>query len=98
MNSKKEIKMEEFKSRLRNLRNSMEENGIHVAIMQFFVDIYYFSGVNQLSTLIIPLDRDPVLFVQVGLDMAKEESWLDDIRYPRQISTISPLIFKRSDR
>ena len=80
MYSKKGIKINEFKSRLHNLRSSMEDNGIHVAIIQFFVDIYYFSGVNQLSTLILPLERDPVLFVQVGLDMAKEESWIDDIR------------------
>jgi Xaa-Pro aminopeptidase len=80
VSSKNRIKTEESKSRLRNLRNTMDENGIHVAIIQFFVDIYYFSGVNQLSTLIVPLNRDPVLFVQVGLDMAKEESWIDDIR------------------
>ncbi len=72
--------MVEYKKRLRNLRKRMEDNGIDIAIIQFFVDIYYFSGSNQLSTLIIPLDIDPVLFVQVDIDVAREETWIEDIR------------------
>ena len=88
MSSKNRIKTEESKSRLRYLRNAMEERGLQVAIIQFFVDIYYFSGVNQLSTLIVPLDRDPVLFVQVGLDIAKEDSWIGDIRELKGMTTL----------
>ena len=72
--------MDEHQKRLGNLRNRMEENGIDIAIIQFFVDIYYFSGSNQLSTLIVPLDGDPVLLVQVGIEAAREETWIKDIR------------------
>jgi Xaa-Pro aminopeptidase len=72
--------MDEYPKRLQNLRTRMEENGIDIAIIQFFVDIYYFSGSNQLSTLIVPLDGDPVLLVQVGIEVAKEETWITDIR------------------
>jgi Xaa-Pro aminopeptidase len=72
--------MDEHKNRLHNLRKRMDEYGIEIAIIQFFVDIYYFSGSNQLSTLIVPLEGDPVLFVQVGIEAAKDETWIKDIR------------------
>ena len=72
--------MDEFRKRLNNLREQMETAGIDIAIIQFFIDIYYFSGSNQLSTLIVPRDGDPTLFVQVGIDIAREDSWIRDIR------------------
>ena len=85
---KMEQKMREYKKRLNDLRIKMDENGIDVALIQFFVDIYYFTGSNQLSTLIVPLKGDPVLFVQVGFDMAIGESWLEDIRTMEGMNSI----------
>ena len=72
--------MDEFRQRLNNLREQMETAGIDIAIIHFFIDIYYFSGANQLSTLIVPRDDDPTLFVQVGIDVARKDSWIRDIR------------------
>jgi len=58
----------------------MAAAGVDVALIQFFTDVFYFAGSNQLSNLIVPLTGDPVLFVQVGADVARSESWIDDIR------------------
>ena len=80
--------MHDYIKRINNLKEAMEEKGIDIALLQFYVDIYYFSGSNQLSTLLVPLKGNPVFFVQVGLDMAKEESWIQDIRKMDGMSSI----------
>lgn len=69
----------------------METNGIDIAIIQFFIDIYYFSGSNQLSTLIVPRDDDPILFVQVGIDVARKDSWIRDIRILEGMNSLRDL-------
>ena len=87
--------MEEHKQRLNNLKSKMNENDIDVAIIYFFADIYYFSGTNQLSTLIVPLNSDPVLFVKVGFDIAAKESRIPDIREMKGMSSLKELFIER---
>ena len=72
--------IQEYKDRLNNLKDIMHRQRIDIVILNCYIDIYYFSGTNQLSTLVIPVEDDPVLFVQVGFDRAETESWITDIR------------------
>jgi len=88
--------MHDYKKRLDTMKIKMEENSIDIAILQFYVDIYYFSGSNQLSTLIIPLKSNPVFFVQVGLDIAREESWIEDIRRMDGMGSLRELFADRN--
>lgn len=75
----------------------MEMNGIDIAIIQFFIDIYYFSGSNQLSTLIVPQDGDPMLFVQVGIDIAQKDSWIQDIRALEGMNSLKDVLTTRTN-
>ena len=88
--------MEEHKQRLNNIKSMMNENDIDVAIIHFFADIYYFSGTNQLSTLIVPLNSDPVLFVKVGFDIATKESRIPDIRELKGMSSLKKIFAERN--
>ncbi len=66
--------------RVEELRRSMAEAGVDVAVITHIIDVYYFSGTGNRSTLIVPLEGEPKLLVQVGYERAKEDSWISDVR------------------
>ncbi len=80
-----------YKRRLKALRAEMERKGIEAALLQHWADIYYFSGVNQRSTLMIPLEKEPVLLVQVGMYEAIKRSWIREIRGLEGIQSLKTL-------
>ena len=70
----------ESQQRISRLRNRLLEMGVQGALLIFPIDVYYFAGTRQNSTLWIPADGTPLLLVRKSLSRAREESPLDDIR------------------
>lgn len=70
---------EEIKQRIKLLKGHMERNGIFLSIILHNVDIFYFAGTVQKCVLIVPLEDEPVLFVEKNVERAKIESPLSHI-------------------
>jgi Xaa-Pro aminopeptidase len=58
----------------------LQSMGVDGALFVLPIDVYYFSGTRQNSTLWIPADGEPILMVRKSLARAKDESALTDIR------------------
>lgn len=71
---------EEIQSRINSMQSLLEEKGIDGALFIFPIDVYYFSGTRQNSTLWIPVDGEPLLLVRKSFLRAREESPIADIR------------------
>lgn len=69
-----------FKRRVEELQRRMAEAGVSAALITHIIDVYYFTGSGNRAMLIVPVDRDPVMLVQVGFERAKRDSWVKDIR------------------
>jgi Xaa-Pro aminopeptidase len=68
---------EEVQGRINKLKERMEEQGIALAIILQNVDLFYFTGTLQKGVLAVPVDRDPVFFVEKSLQRATEETSLE---------------------
>src|SRR5512138_2510257 len=66
--------------RIRKMQALLANAGIDGALFIFPIDVYYFSGTRQNSTLWIPASGAPLLLVRKSLARAREESPLADIR------------------
>jgi len=70
----------ESQRRIINFQGMLQEKGLDGALFIFPIDVYYFSGTRQNSTLWIPASGDPILLVRKSLARAREESPIADIR------------------
>ncbi len=57
----------ESEQRIIRLQQELKGKGLDGALIIFPIDIYYFSGTRQNSTLWIPADGNPRLFVRKSL-------------------------------
>lgn len=70
----------EAKQRVTTMQAQLQSKGIDGALFIFPIDVFYFSGTRQNSTLWIPASGEPVLLVRKSLARARIESVLADIR------------------
>ncbi len=69
----------EIENRIERFQRKMEENNIAFSIILQNVDLFYFTGTLQKGVLVIPLDGDPMFFVEKTLGRAIQESPLEVI-------------------
>ena len=81
------ISRAEYEQRINRLRTYMEQKKIAAVALFHPPDIFYFSGVGFCSIMLIPFQEEPVLLVQINESRAQKESWLDDVRFSKGIST-----------
>ncbi|MEI6205824.1 MAG: Xaa-Pro peptidase family protein [Desulfuromonadales bacterium] len=74
------ITLTESLQRTTAMQKLLEEKGLDGALLIFPIDVYYFTGTRQNSTLWIPAEGDPILLVRKSYVRAKEESPIVDIR------------------
>ncbi|SEM20518.1 Xaa-Pro aminopeptidase [Syntrophus gentianae] len=65
---------EEIQSRINRFKEKMAGADIHFSIIMGNVDLFYFSGTTQRGILVIPLESDPLLFVERNQERARRES------------------------
>ncbi|MFZ2948534.1 MAG: Xaa-Pro peptidase family protein [Desulfuromonadaceae bacterium] len=70
----------EAMQRVTTMQAQLQAKGLDGALFIFPIDVYYFSGTRQNSTLWIPASGEPVLMVRKSLARARIESALADIR------------------
>jgi Xaa-Pro aminopeptidase len=68
---------DELENRINQLRKSMEKQGITFSIILQNVDLFYFAGTIQKGILVIPVDQDPLLFIERNVDRASIETCLE---------------------
>ncbi|MGB9081463.1 MAG: Xaa-Pro peptidase family protein [Desulfuromonadaceae bacterium] len=78
--------------RVATTQAQLQAKGIDGALFIFPIDVFYFSGTRQNSTLWIPAFGEPVLMVRKSLSRARIESVLTDIR-PFPSSKEFPALF-----
>jgi Xaa-Pro dipeptidase len=64
----------EIQNRILILKEEMARADINFSVILGNVDLFYFSGTTQRGILVIPLDSDPLLFVEKNQDRARRES------------------------
>lgn len=82
----------EAKQRISAMQAMLAAKGLDGALFIYPIDVYYFSGTRQNSTLWIPAQGDAQLLVRKSLARAREESALADVR-PFPSSKDFPLLF-----
>ena len=70
----------ESKQRVARLQQELKAKGIDGALFIYPIDIYYFSGTRQNSTLWIPAQGEPRLMVRKSYSRARAESLIEDTR------------------
>jgi Xaa-Pro aminopeptidase len=70
----------ESKQRIEKFQGMLGAKGIDGALFIFPIDVYYFTGTRQNSTLWIPASGEPVLMVRKSLSRARSESPVADLR------------------
>jgi len=80
----------EIRNRLSTFRDKMARADINFSIIMGNTDLFYFSGTTQKGILVIPLESEPLLFVEKNQERAQRESPLPiiPIRRDRDISDI----------
>jgi Xaa-Pro dipeptidase len=68
------VPKDDLLQRISNLRQLMAKAGIHFALILQNVDRFYFSGTMQKGILVVPLDQDPLIFVEKGMERAVMET------------------------
>jgi Xaa-Pro dipeptidase len=68
---------EEILKRIAGLKEGIASAGIDFALIMQNVDLFYFTGSAQKGTLVVPVDGEPVFFVQKSIERAREESPLN---------------------
>jgi Xaa-Pro aminopeptidase len=74
------ITRDEAAQRITAMQAQLKDKGLDGALFIFPIDVYYFSGTRQNSTLWLPAAGEPILMVRKSLARAKGESPLADIR------------------
>ncbi len=70
----------EAMQRVTTMQAQLQARGVDGALFIFPIDVYYFSGTRQNSTLWVPATGEPILMVRKSLARAQVESVLTDIR------------------
>ena len=83
---------DEAMQRVASMQAQLKARGLDGALFIFPIDVFYFSGTRQNSTLWIPAAGEPVLMVRKSLSRARDESVLIDIR-PFPSSKEFPALF-----
>ena len=83
---------DEAMQRVASMQAQLKTKGLDGALFIFPIDVFYFSGTRQNSTLWIPAAGEPVLMVRKSLSRARDESVLIDIR-PFPSSKEFPALF-----
>jgi Xaa-Pro dipeptidase len=65
---------EEVDRRIGELKKRMVENHIDFVVILQHVDLFYFTGTMQKGSLFIPVDDDPVLFIERTMERALYET------------------------
>jgi len=80
----------EIAQRINSLKRRMAEAGIDFSIILQNVDMFYFTGTLQRGVLVIPVDSDPVFFVEKSLERARLETPLSvtPIKHDKAIKDI----------
>jgi Xaa-Pro aminopeptidase len=73
----------EIQERIRIFREKMARAGVNFSIIMENADLFYFSGTTQKGMLVIPLESDPLLFVEKNQERAQRESPLPVIPISR---------------
>ncbi|HEY6874144.1 MAG TPA: Xaa-Pro peptidase family protein [Geobacteraceae bacterium] len=68
----------ESEQRIIRLQRELKGRGIDGALLIYPIDVYYFSGTRQNSTLWVPADGNPRLLVRKSLARAVAESVIDE--------------------
>jgi Xaa-Pro aminopeptidase len=69
----------EIESRIEKLKRSMHENNIDFVVILQNVDMFYFAGTVQKGVLVVPVDDDPLLFIERTMERAVYETPLNVI-------------------
>jgi Xaa-Pro dipeptidase len=64
----------ELLSRINGLKRGMAESGIDFSVILQNVDMFYFTGTVQKGILVVPVDRDPIFFVEKSVERARLET------------------------
>src|SRR5450631_835414 len=86
------ITRDEAYNRVSRMQTLLRDKGLDGALFIFPIDVYYFSGTRQNSTLWIPAEGEPLLLVRKSLSRAKAECVISDIR-PFPSSKDFPALF-----
>lgn len=78
---------EELNNRIDGLRQKMAGAGIDFAVIVQNVDLFYFTGTLQKGTLVVPVEKEPVLFIEKSLGRVRMETPLEikPIRHDKDI-------------
>jgi Xaa-Pro aminopeptidase len=74
------ITLAESRQRTTAMQSQLISKGLDGALFIFPIDVFYFTGTRQNSTLWIPAEGEPMLLVRKSYSRAKEESPISDIR------------------
>lgn len=65
---------EELLQRINGLKEKMADAGIGFSVIMQSADLFYFSGTIQKCVMVIPLDHDPLLFMEKSLERGRVET------------------------
>lgn len=71
---------EEHRQRVDGLRRQMRLAGADCAVLWYSRDLLYYSGTAVYCTLVIPVEKDPVLLARINGQRARSETWIKDVR------------------
>jgi Xaa-Pro aminopeptidase len=71
------VPKDDLLKRIHCLRQRMEKAGIDFALIIQNVDCFYFAGTMQKGMLIVPLHKEPLIFVEKGAERAALETPLE---------------------
>ena len=71
------VPRDDLLERINGLRRLMANAGIDFALLVQNVDCFYFAGTMQKGMLVVPLDQDPLIFVEKGTERAVMETPLE---------------------
>jgi Xaa-Pro aminopeptidase len=71
------VPRDDLLERINGLRRLMADAGIDFALLVQNVDCFYFAGTMQKGMLVVPLDQDPLIFVEKGTERAVMETPLE---------------------
>ncbi|NLV28368.1 MAG: aminopeptidase P family protein [Methanomicrobiales archaeon] len=76
-----QVPLKELKDRMRRFKTRMDEKNPEWELAAFFgkINLYYFTGTMQDSTLIIPRDGEPTLWVRKSYERGLQESSFERI-------------------
>ncbi len=71
---------EEIPQRIENLKKRLAAAGLDGALLNYSVDVYYFTGARQNAVVWIPIEGAPSLLVRKSLIRGRVESNVEDVR------------------